>query len=118
MKQFMAVFLGSSTSPRMKEWNAMDEKTRKSTEQEGIKAWGNWVEKNKKNIVYMGSPLGKTKMINANGVSDYKNMLTAFTVVQAENHQAAAEIFVNHPHFSIFPGDSVEVMECLPIPGA
>jgi hypothetical protein len=22
-----------------------------------------------------------------------------------------------HPHFTIFPGDSVEIMECLPMPG-
>jgi hypothetical protein len=26
-------------------------------------------------------------------------------------------MFENHPHFTIFPGDSVEIMECLPIPG-
>jgi hypothetical protein len=25
-------------------------------------------------------------------------------------------MFENQPHFSIFPGDSVELMECLPIP--
>jgi len=25
-------------------------------------------------------------------------------------------LFENHPHFSIFPGDAVEVMEVLPIP--
>ena len=29
----------------------------------------------------------------------------------------AAKLFLNHPHFMIFPGDRVEVMECLPIPG-
>jgi hypothetical protein len=30
---------------------------------------------------------------------------------------AAARMFEMHPHFAIFPGDSVEIMECLPIPG-
>ena len=34
----------------------------------------------------------------------------------SESHEAAAELFANHPHFMIFPGQSVEVMECLPIP--
>jgi hypothetical protein len=30
----------------------------------------------------------------------------------------AAHMFENHhPHFAIFPGDSVEIMEILPIPG-
>ena len=28
-----------------------------------------------------------------------------------------AKLFEKHPHFTIFPGDSVEIMECLPIPG-
>lgn len=30
--------------------------------------------------------------------------------------QSIDEIFLNHPHFMMFPGDSIEVMECLPIP--
>jgi len=38
--------------------------------------------------------------------------------VQADSQVAAAKLFENHPHFTIFPGDSVEVMECLQIPGA
>jgi hypothetical protein len=42
----------------------------------------------------------------------------AFTVVRAESHEVAAKLFENHPHFVIFPGESVEVMPVLPIPGA
>lgn len=115
MKKFAAVFLGSDKS--MSAWHQLDAQTRAAREQEGMQAWGAWVEKHKGSIVEMGSPLGKTKLVNKAGVSDTKNMLTAYTVVQAESHQAAAEMFRNHPHFSIFPGDAVEVMECLPIPG-
>ena len=37
--------------------------------------------------------------------------------VDSETHQAAAEMFRDHPHFTLMPGDSVEVMECLPMPG-
>jgi hypothetical protein len=46
-----------------------------------------------------------------------KNALTGYVIVQAESHAAAAQLFENHPHFTIFPGDSVEIMECLPLPG-
>ena len=42
--------------------------------------------------------------------------MAAFSIVQAESHEAAAKLFLNHPHFTIFPGDGVEIMECLPIP--
>ena len=38
------------------------------------------------------------------------------TVVEAESQEAAANMFIGHPHFTIFPGDGVEIMECLPIP--
>jgi hypothetical protein len=42
----------------------------------------------------------------------------ACTVVRAASHEDAAKLFEDHPHFTIFPGDGVEVMECLPIPEA
>jgi hypothetical protein len=40
----------------------------------------------------------------------------AFTIVQAESQEAAAKLFLKHPHFTIFPGESIEVMEIMPIP--
>lgn len=64
----------------------------------------------------MGSPLGKTKRVDKNGISETRNELGAWTIVEAESHEAAAKLFLNHPHFMIFPGESVEVMECLPMP--
>lgn len=67
--------------------------------------------------VVQGGPLGKTKRTAAQGVSDTKNDMTGFMVVSAESHEAAAKMFEKHPHFTIFPGDSVEIMEILPIPG-
>lgn len=114
MKQFLAVFLGSPEA--MQGWNGLDEETRKAREREGMVAWGKWAEDHKNDIAQMGSPLGKTKKINKDGISDTKNELAAWTVVNAETYDDAAKMFVDHPHFAIFPGDRVEVMECLPIP--
>ena len=76
-----------------------------------------WGAANAAAIVDQGSPLGKTKRASAQGVSDSKNALTGYVIVQAESHEAAARLFESHPHFAIFPGDSVEIMECLPLPG-
>jgi hypothetical protein len=67
-------------------------------------------------VVAQGAPLGKTKRITRTGIEDTSNNMSAFVTVQAESQQAAAEMFRNHPHFMIFPGDGVDVMECLPIP--
>jgi hypothetical protein len=114
---YLAVFLGSKTSPKMAAWNALPEAERKTREQQGIAAWKAWVEKHQGAIQAMGGPLGKTKKVDAAGTADISNQMGAFTVVRAASHEAAAKMFENHPHFAIFPGETVEVMPVLPIPG-
>ena len=64
-----------------------------------------------------GAPLGKTLRVDKQGVHPIRNAMAAFVVVDAPSHDAAARMFEGHPHFTIFPGDGVEVMECLPMPG-
>jgi hypothetical protein len=114
-KTFLAVFIG--TAAAMKKWEKLPAKIRQERETAGIQAWHAWVAKNKKAIVYMGAPLGATKQVSRKGVVDTSNKIGAFTVVQASSHAAAAKLFKDHPHFMIFPGESVEIMPCLKIPG-
>lgn len=114
MKKFLAIFLGSAES--MEKWKALDETERKEREKAGMDGWMKWATDNKDAIVNDGSPLGKTKRITAEGITDIRNDLGAWTVVQAESHEEAAKLFLNHPHFTMFPGESIEVMECLPMP--
>jgi hypothetical protein len=115
---YLAVFLGSKTSPRRAAWDALPEGDRRSREREGMAAWKAWDEKHHAAIVAMGGPLGKTKKVSERGIEDTSNNLGAFTVVRADSHEAAASLFEKHPHFRIFPGDAVEIMPVLPIPGA
>ena len=115
---YLAVFVGSKNSAKFAAWNALSETDRKAKEREGMAAWKAWVEKHQGALVSMGGPLGKTKQISDRGVADISNMLSAYTVVRAESHEVAAKMFEKHPHFTNFPGDSVEVMPVLPIPGA
>ena len=115
MKNFVAIYTGSASA--MDAWKAMDAKTREQKEQAGVAAWQQWVATNQSSIVDMGTPLGKTKQISARGIADIRNDIGAYTVVRADSHEAAARIFDQHPHFTMFPGESVEVMECLPLPG-
>jgi hypothetical protein len=114
MKKFVAIYLGSAEG--LEEWKATDDEKRKEREKAGMEGWMKWAKDNEASIVDLGTPLGKTKRIDAQGISDTKNEITAYTIVQAESHETAAELFANHPHFMIFPGQSVEVMECLPLP--
>jgi len=114
MKKYLAVFLGTAAS--MEKWKQMPEAERKAKEKTGMEAWMKWVNDNQKSIVDGGSPLGKTKHVDKNGVTDLRNDMGAWVVVQAESHEDAAKLFLEHPHFMIFPGDSVEIMECLQMP--
>jgi len=116
MKRFVAIYLGSSESPAFKQWRAMPKAERADRERSGIDAWMRWGEEHEGSIVDRGAPLGKTKGVDANGVSDTKNLVSGYVIVEAESHEAAAQLFIDHPHFSIFPGQSVEIMECLPLP--
>jgi hypothetical protein len=114
---YLAVFIGSKTSARMKAWMALPDAERRAKEQEGMAAWKAWVEKHQSAVAAMGGPLGKTKKVTARGTEDVSNELSAFMVVRAESHAAAAKLFENHPHFAIFPGEAVEIMPVMPIPG-
>jgi hemolysin-activating ACP:hemolysin acyltransferase len=115
MKNFLAVYTGSPSSRQS--WERLDEQERKRREAQGMKAWGDWMSTHQAAIVDSGAPLGKTKRVAADGVTDIRNNLGAYVVVRAESYEAAARMFEKHPHFTIFPGDAVEIMECLPIPG-
>ena len=115
---FLAVFTGSKTSPRMQAWFELPEADRKAKEMEGFLAWKAWAQKHAPATVFMGGPLGKTKRVSRKGIEDTRNMMSGYVVVRAGSHEEAAKLFEGHPHFSIFPGDGVEIMPVLPIPGA
>ncbi len=118
MKQFLAVYLGAPNGASQQAWNALDEATRNARIQEGMKEWGGWMERHARRIVVEGGPVGKTKKTSAAGVADVRNEIAGYIVIKAETHDEAARLFENHPHFAIFPGESVEIMECLPVPTA
>jgi hypothetical protein len=111
MKTFMALYMGSGDPADTAAGLSEADRAR------GMAAWGEWMQRNADRIVDTGGPLGKTKRAGRDGIADITNRVGAYVVVRAESHDEAVRLFENHPHFSIFPGHSVEVMERLPVPG-
>ena len=109
MKKFLAVYMGTDTGNMARPDD--------DTIAKGMAAWHKWMSDNAASVVESGGPLGKTKRVGRDGVSDISNRMAGYVIIQAENHDDAAKMFESHPHFAIFPGDSVEVMPCLPVPG-
>ncbi len=115
MTHYLAIFTGHPRAMEQFRQLPADEQARRQAA--GMAAWQAWAQKHQDSIVQMGGPLGKTKKVGPSGVEDIRNTMGAFTIVKAESHEAAAKLFEGHPHFTIFPGDGVEVMPVLPIPG-
>jgi hypothetical protein len=114
MKTFLAIYTG--TQEKLEAFKRKSEAERAEIEAKGIEAWMTWGTVNASVIVDQGAPLGKTKRIAEDGITDIKNQMTGYVIVKAESHAAAAKLFEHHPHFTIFPGEAVEIMECLPLP--
>jgi hypothetical protein len=116
VKKFLAIYLGTPEAFEASGWNKLDPAARKEREAAAMQAWMDWGTKHQAAIVDIGAPLGKTKRAARGGISDTKNAMTGYVIIEAESHEAAAKLFANHPHFTMFPGEAVEIMECLPLP--
>ena len=60
---------------------------------------------------------GRPSRVDAKGVSDTKNGIGGYSIVQAENAEAATKLFgKDHPHLQM-PGSWIEVIEVMHVPG-
>ncbi|MDR0809314.1 MAG: hypothetical protein LBE86_09375 [Gemmobacter sp.] len=114
MKKYLAVFTGSTAAAVA--WMALSDSERQQRHAAGIAAWTKWAADNAASIVDIGGHLSRTTLVSRQGISDAGNDLGAYTIVSAESKEAAASLFLNHPHFTIFYGEAVEVMEVLSVP--
>jgi hypothetical protein len=112
MKKFMAIYMASGADfERMMKSSTPEQRSK------GMEAWMKWMNDNKASILEGGAPLGKTKRADAVGVSDTKNNIGGYSIVQAETHDAAAKLFGrDHPQLQM-PGAWVEILEIMPLPG-
>lgn len=84
---------------------------RKQQTDQLMKDWAAWQEKNKASIVDNGSPLGKTKKVTKEGITDIRNDMNYLMVIQAASHDEAANMIADNPHIQVIPTSSAEVME-------
>ncbi len=78
--------------------------------------WDAWMATNHSHFVSTAGA-GKTKLVTKGSVVDSKNDVMLFSIVEAESHEAAADLFKDHPHFGI-PDGTIEVMPMSSIPDA
>lgn len=79
----------------------------------GVAEWAAWEEKNAAFILDRGGMVGKTTRVTKDGVAGAVNPFCGYVVVEAETADAAARLFQDHPHITVFPGDGVDIMPFL-----
>ncbi|KKB78669.1 hypothetical protein VW35_09085 [Devosia soli] len=76
----------------------------------GVPAWAEWEKANEGFIRNRGGMVGKTLRVTKTGIEEATNDICGYLVIEAESAEAAAKIFKTHPHITIFPGYSVDIM--------
>ena len=69
-----------------------------------------WGKRNAAAIVATDVMVGKTRRVTQSGITDAQNQIAGFLIVEAADIAAAAGLFQDHPHITVFPGDGIDVM--------
>ena len=78
----------------------------------GLQQWADWEERNAAFSLIAAASVGRTR-VTKDGIVDAVNPFCGYIVVEADTIDAAARLFENHPHFTVFPGDGVDIMPFL-----
>jgi hypothetical protein len=106
-KKFLVLYLVPGDV--MADWGKTDPATRKSAEVKLKSEWDRWMGEHAK-MLTLTEAGGKTKAVTASGITDTRNDIMLYSIVEAESHEAAARAFAQHPHLTI-PQSSIQVME-------
>jgi hypothetical protein len=82
----------------------------------GMAAWRAWHEKCGGAVVDLGAPLDKSTTVAGGSGAPGKTSITGYTLLQAGSLEEAVALMKDHPHFHM-PGASMQILECVPMPG-
>lgn len=108
MPRFVAVY--TMKPEDLAAFRAQAKSEQEATDKLGVKAWKEWGERNAAAIVAIDVMVGKTKRVTKSGIADARNQIAGFLIVEAADITAAAGLFQDHPHITVFPGDGIDVM--------
>ena len=113
MKKFLVLYLCQTSV--IETWMQTPADERKVAEEKMRAEWDAWMHTHGSALTETAGA-GKTKSVTNDGVTDTKNEVMLYSIVEAESHEAAADLFKGHPHFGI-PEASIEVMALNPLTG-
>lgn len=108
MPRFLAIY--TMRPENVVRFRAMPKAEQDAVDAAGLPQWMAWEAANASSFADKGGMVGKTKRVTKDGIADAQNDICGYVVVEAESIDAAAKLFENHPHFTVFPGDGVDIM--------
>jgi hypothetical protein len=108
MPRFVAVY--TMRPQDLAAFRARPKSEQEAIDKAGLAAWVEWDRRNAAAIVAADVMVGKTMRVTKSGIAQAQNQIAGFLIVEAADITAAAGLFLNHPHITIFPGDGIDVM--------
>src|SRR5690349_21294080 len=110
MSKFLVLYL-SPVSAEQQMQNASPEDMQK-----GMEPWMKWFGAHTQAIVDQGAPTGNELNVTKTGSSKPHTFIGGYSILQAEDAAAVKAMLADHPHF-MMGGNSIEVLEIMPMPG-
>lgn len=111
MPHFLAVY--TMRPEDLARFRAMPKTEQDAVDNKGLPLWQDWEKRNAGSLPNLGGMVGKTLRVSKDGIGPHTNQFCGYVIVEAETIEAAAEIFRDHPHINVFPGDGVDIMPFL-----
>ena len=111
MPHFLAVF--NMQPEALARFRAMPKADQDAVDAVGLPQWEAWDKRNAAFIANQGGMVGKTTRATKDGIAPASNTICGYLIIEAETAEAAAHLFQDHPHLTVFPGESVDIMPFL-----
>ena len=108
MPRFLAVY--SMKAENVAAFRRLPKAEQDAIDATGVEQWAAWEARNAAAILDRGGMVGKTTRTTRDGIAAAVNPFCGYLVVEAESADAAARLFLDHPHITVCPGDSVDIM--------
>ncbi len=113
MKNFLVLYMMPVAG--LEEWAKKSADERKTVEEKMQGEWQEWAKAHK-DMLKETAGAGTNQRVTTEGISQVKNDVMMYSMVEAESPEAAAKIFEHHPHLGI-PGAWIEIMPANKLPG-
>lgn len=110
MKKFIVFYYAPAS--------AVEQMTKASPEEmkKGMEPWMEWAKRVGSGLVELGTPLGNGHKVTKSGATASNSQVNGYSILQAEDMDAAVEMLKGHPHLDWAEGCEIEVYESFPMP--